>query len=671
LVDFARFVEHARCDTREMAIATLPNLFQTLDIGPITIPNRIVSAGHDTILPTDGTVNDALIAYQEARARGGTGLIIVQVAGIHESARYTSHNLMATDDGCIPGYRRLAQSCHAHGTRVFGQLFHPGREIMESQDGHAPVALAPSAVPNERFHVTPRALTLALITELVDGYAAGAARLAAAGLDGVEIVASHGYLPAQFLNPRVNQRTDAFGGDEERRLRFIREVIEAVRARVGTTIAVGMRISGDEKAFAGLEHDEVIRACAALDQDGGLDYIHVVAGSSATLGGSVHIVPPMTVGPAYTAPLAAAVKAVVSIPVIVAGRINQPQDADRLIGEGVADACAMTRALICDPAMPGKAAAGAFDEIRACIGCNQACIGHFHAGYPISCIQHPETGREGRYGARIPATTPRRIMVVGGGPGGLKAAAVAAERGHDVTLLEASTRLGGQANYAARLPQRAEFGGIVTNLEGEARRAGVRIETGARVDAARIASDRPDAVIVATGARPRIPELELHDPPPILDAWAVLDGAAVPTGHVVVADWRCDWIGPGLAERLATDGRRVTLAVNGYHPGQLIQQYVRDTTIARLHRLHVQVIPLARLYGAQGRDVYLQHTTSDEPIVIEDVDAIVLALGHRAEDGLLAVLEELGVETHPIGDCLAPRTCEEAVLEGLEAGCAV
>ena len=646
-----------------------PRLFEPLRIGSVTIRNRIVSSGHDTVMAADGFMTDQLIAYQAARAAGGVGLIVVQVAGVHESARYTSHILMATEDACIPGYRRLAEAVHAHGSAIVGQIFHDGRELMESPDGTLPVALAPSAVPNERFGVMPRAMPIPLIEEIQAGYASAARRLRDAGLDGVEVVASHGYLPAQFLNPRVNLRTDRYGGSPENRLRFLRETIAAIRDAVGREPVVGLRISIDEITPEGLTPEDVLPALAVLDLDGLIDYVSVVAGTSATLAGSGHIVPPMTVPNAYTAPLAARAKAVVSVPVIVAGRINQPQEAERILELGQADACAMTRALISDPLLPMKAAEGRTDEIRACVGCNQACIGHFHAGYPISCIQYPESGRELRYGRLARANRARDVMVVGGGPGGLKAATVAAERGHRVTLYEAARRVGGQVLLAERLPGRAEFGGVVTNLVGEAERAGVRVVTGTTVDLEVIRRERPEVVIVATGAGPRRPPLELSGDPVVLDAWQVLRGADIPDGRLVVADWRCDWIGLGIAELLAGRGRKVTLGVDGYMPGQRIQQYVRDAMTGAVTKAGVQIIPLVRLFGYDGSAVFFQHVLTGEPVIVEEVAGLVLAQGHDPVDSLLVELETQGTfdgEIYGIGDCLAPRTVEEAVLEGLK-----
>ena len=640
-----------------------PNLFAPIVIRGKTIRNRIVSTGHDTTLPTDATVNDALIAYHKARARGGAGLIITQVAGVHETARYTSHMLMAAEDGCIEGYRRLADACHAEGCVIFSQLFHPGREIMESSDGLLAVAYAPSVSPNERFHVMPRELDHEMIDEIVDGYASAARRMYQAGLDGVEFVASHGYLPAQFLNPRVNLRTDDYGGSIDNRLRFFREALMAMRDATGDDFVIGMRISADERDDAGLAADEVLDCCTRLEPT--LDYVNVTAGTSATLGGAVHIAPPMAYRSGYLAGDAKRIKAALRIPVFVAGRINQPHEAETIIANGSADMCGMTRALICDPEMPNKALEDRPDDIRACIGCNQACIGHFHRGYPISCIQHPETGRELRYGTLEPARQSKRVMVVGGGPAGMKAAITAAKRGHEVTLYEAETQLGGQARLAQLLPRRAEFGGIITNLTRELEQQQVRIVRALRVDRALVEREAPDTVILATGATPYVPELPVDDTIQVVDAWQILRREVKPGRRVVIADWRSDWIGPGLAEMLVREGSVVELAVNGTNPASMLPLYVRDDIAAELHKLRVRVTPYARVYGADSGTIYMQHTVSGEPIVFEDMDMLILCLGHRPVDGLKRELAGLDLEIHMAGDCLAPRTAEEAVYDGL------
>ncbi|MDK1399216.1 FAD-dependent oxidoreductase [Pseudomonas protegens] len=648
--------------------SAFPHLFAPLQIRGKRLKNRIMSSGHDTSMPTDNLVNEQLIAYHRARAEGGVGLIVLQVAGVHDSARYTSHVLMATDDVCIDGYRRLAETCHAHGTVVLSQIFHPGREIMESADGLLAVAYAPSAVPNERFRVMPRALDQDMIDEIIQGYADAARRLHQAGLDGVELVASHGYLPAQFINPRVNRRTDGYNGELEQRLRFIREILDAMRASTDADFIIGLRISADERDPEGLTEDESLAAVQLLQ--GQLDYVHIVAGTSASLGGAVHIVPPMAVEAAYLAREAGTFKAGLSIPLFVTGRINQPQEAEAIIAKGQADVCGMTRALICDPQMPNKSDSGRAEDVRACIACNQACIGHFHKGLPISCIQHPETGRELLYGQPKPSARGKRILVVGGGPAGMKAAAVAAQRGHRVTLYEASAQLGGQIQLAQLLPRRSEFGGASTNLQREMQLAGVEVVRNTRVDRALIERENPDHVIIATGAQPYWPNFERGGDLQVVDAWQVLRDEVQLGRSVVVADWRCDWIGPGIAERLVRAGHQVQLAVNGTHCGENLPLYVRDQLAGELHKLAVPIIPYARLYGCDDSTVYLQHTASGEPMLLENVDSLVLCQGHQSVDDLGQQLKGL-VPFQRIGDCLAPRTVEEAIHEGLKVAWAL
>ncbi len=643
-----------------------PALFSPFVIRGKRFKNRIMSTGHDTTMPTDGLVNDQLVAYHQARAQGGAGLIIMQVAGVHETARYTSHMLMATNDACIAGYRRVAETCHAHDVILLSQLFHPGREIMESADGLLAVAYAPSSLPNERFHVMPRALDQAMIAEIVEGFGQAARRLCEAGLDGVEVVASHGYLPAQFLNPRTNIRADHYGGSLDNRLRFLSEVLAAIRLATNEDFIIGMRISAGDRDEHGLTGAEALEAARALEPQ--LDFINVIAGTSASIGGAIHIAPPMAIANAYLAGDAASYKKHLKIPVFIAGRINQPQEAEAIVANGQADFCGMTRALICDPDMPNKADDNRPDDIRACIACNQACIGHFHKGLPISCIQYPESGRELVYGRYRPARVRKKVLVAGGGPAGMKAAITAARRGHDVSLHEASGQLGGQALLAQLLPRRSEFGGIVTNLAREMANAGVTIVRNSKVDAGLVASLAPDVVVVATGAIPFRPDFPAEGDMQIVDAWQVLQSKVKVGSRVLVSDWRCDWVGPGLAELLVAQGCQVTLAVNGLHPGEVLPLYVRDDIAGKLHISGVTVINYARLYGVDGDIVYLQHTASGQPMIQEGIDTMVLCQGHQPVAGLADLLKNTGVEMLMAGDCLAPRTAEEAVYEGLRAG---
>ena len=641
-----------------------PNLFSPITIGPVQLRNRIVSTGHHTNLAS-GHPTDDLIAYQRARAQGGVGLIVTEVIAVHETAMFSHVMLDALDAACVAPYQRLAEACHQHGAKVFAQLFHPGREIISTADGFQPTAYAPSAVPNERFHIMPQAMSRALIRDVVAGYARTAGYLRDAGYDGVEIVASHGYLPAQFLNPRVNLRDDEYGGDAERRLRFVRDVIEAVRAATAT-LAVGLRISGDELNPDGLNGQEAADTCAVLSPD--VDYFSVVAGSSATLGGSVHIAAPMGQAHGYVAPYAGTVRSRVNKPVIATGRINQPQIAEQIISRGEADLCGMTRALICDPLMPAKAEQGRSRDIRACIACNQSCIGRSHKGVGISCLQHPVSGRELRFGSPRPACPVKQVMVVGAGPAGMKAAATAAERGHQVTLYERDRQLGGQALLALRLPGRDEFGGIITNFTRELEQSGAEVITGVQVDRALVEAKAPDTVILATGATPYLPALTGLDEAHVVSAWQVLRDEVNVGASVVIADWRSDWIGLGLAERLALAGSSVTLCVNAAMVGEVLQLYTRNHYLARLHRLGVRIKTHARLFGADNDTVYFQDTLTDEAMVLDNTDTLVLALGHQAEVGLVDDLEGLNLELLTIGDCVAPRSAEEAVYEGLVAG---
>lgn len=643
-------------------------LFSPLTIRSVTFANRVLSTGHQTFLARDGRITDELIAYHRARAAGGAGAIIVESARFHETALSELPEIHATTDACIDGYRRLAAAVQGEGTRLIGQLSHSGRCSTRRHDGMRGVVYAPSAVPENRFHTMPRAMPTDMVADIIQACGAAAARMAAAGLDGVELLASHGLLFAQFLNPQVNLRTDRYGGSFDNRLRPLAEALEGARAAMGPERLVGLRISAEELEPSGLETGDVVAVVRALADRGLIDYVNTTTGSMAGLGGSIHVVPPMEIAHGYLVPQASALKKASGLPVFMAGRINQPQDAEKILAAGGVDMCGMTRAMIADADMAGKARAGRTDEIVACIGCNQACIGHFHQGVSISCIQTPASGRETRFGRVRPAARPGRVFVAGGGPAGLKAAVTAAQRGHEVTLFEATARLGGQALLAQLLPGRAEFGGLVTNLAAQIERLGIAVRLNTALDRGMIEAAQPDLVILATGAQVNRLAVEGADAAHVVDAWAVLTGEANPAGRVLVADWRCDWVGPGVAEKLALAGRKVTLAVNGLHMGQELQPYLRDHWAGRLHRLGVEVIPYAQLFGVDADTAYLRHAVTGDPILCEGIETIVLAHGAASRTDLEHALTGSGIRTILAGDCLSPRSAEEAVYEGFIAG---
>lgn len=644
---------------------SFPCLFSPLALRGHEIRNRILSTGHQTWLAEDNRPGAALIAYHEARARGGAGLIVNEAARFHPSAIGEAPDLVLIHDDAIPQYARLAAAVHRHGAKIFGQLSHPGRVTRRMTDGMRGVVWAPSSVPENRFHVVPREMPAEMVAEIVEAAGAAARRYAEAGYDGVELMASHGLLFAQFLNPAANRREDLYGGSDENRLRPLREALIAVRRAVGEGVVVGLRISADETEEGGLDRDRVLAVCRRLSEDGLVDYINTTLGSMAGPGASIHVAPPMEMAPAYVAPQAAAIRAAVAVPVFVAGRINQPQVAEAVLAAGQADMCGMTRALIADPDMPRKAREGRAEDIRACIGCNQACIGHFHAGTPISCIQNPVAGRELRLPSPAPAAGALKVLVAGAGPAGMKAAVTAAEMGHQVVLAEAAAQAGGQALLAQLLPDRAEFGGLVTNLLTELRLRQVDLRLNTRVDAAFLRAERPDALIIATGSTPFTPRIEGAGAGHVVTATDVLAGRARPGGRVVVADWRCDQIGVGLAMMLARRGHNVRLAVAGICAGQNLQQYVRDLWAGRLHEAGIEVIPYARIYGVDKDTAWFLHTASGAAITLEGVETLVLVEGNTPDMVLQREVAGLGIPSITVGDCTIARTAEEAIHDGL------
>ena len=646
-----------------------PNLFSSFEIRGKRFKNRIFLPAHGTGYA--GSHNDARRqAYYRARVSGGISLLITEAMHVIELGDQNYPQFSVASDDCIPVLRELAELCADNDCRFFGQLYHEGRARAHSSDGSLDVALAPSAVPDERFHIMPRPMTAAMIEDLIRRFAAGAKRLMRSGTDGVELLVGGGYLFSQFLSPRSNLRTDDYGGSAANRLRFLRETLLAMRESTGDDFVIGIRLASEEFDADGLRQDEAIEACRMLEKDGLIDYVNVAAYGTAGLFGTSKTIPTMFMELGPTLPYAQAMRHELKVPVLTAGRINQPRQAENAVLEGRTDMVGMVRAFIADPEFARKAEQDRPEDIRACIACNQACIGHRHSGFGISCIQYPETGRELEYGVRGAANHRKRVVVVGGGPGGMKAAAVAAERGHDVVLYEKAPTLGGQVLLAQALPDRAEFGGLATHLEREVRSAGVDVHCNVEISDSMLLSTEADAVVIATGAVPYRPPGEFGGAH-VVTAWDVLESRANVGQSVAVADWRCDWVGLGIAEKLAAEGCSVRLYVNGETPGQLLHSFLRHQWIGRLHKLGVQIVPYVRLFGADADTVYLQHVMSEEPVLAENVDTLVLAYGHIGVIDLYDDLQGNIGELHALGDCLSPRSAEEAVLEGLKIGAAL
>jgi 2,4-dienoyl-CoA reductase-like NADH-dependent reductase (Old Yellow Enzyme family) len=629
---------------------TLEHLFRPLTIGPIEIPCRIVSASHQTTLVHDHLPTDDFVAYQAARAQGGVGLIVMEAVAIAPTGLLTSHTIGGYLDGTVDAYRRVAAAVQREGTRLFVQLFHGGRELLVSAP--RPVAISSSALPSSRYHSEPRALRTSEIEETIRAYGRCAALAADAGLDGIEVTAAHGYLAEQFFNPDWNLRTDRYRDGSL----FVIEALEAVRA-AAPGLAIGVRLSADSPSA-----QAVVAGLAPL-----VDYVHIAIGNSATFDGCVNIVPPPTVPRNAIGALAEGFR--VGPPLIATSRVLDPADADRMIGEGVADAFGMNRALITDPEMPRKARTGHTAAILRCIGCN-GCIAHYHAETPIRCAQNPRTGRERTLPRPEAVDHARRVVVVGAGPAGLAAAAEAASAGHDVVLLERSGQIGGQVWLAGHGPSHRELAGSLTlNYQHLLDRPNVDLRLDCEATVRSVDELLPDTVIVATGARPYAPAHSLADIK-VVQVWEILAGAR-PSGRIVISDWGGDAAALDCAELLAGLGCDVTLAVGAVMPGQTLHQYVRNSYLGRLSRAGVPIRQYLGLHSARSGAIHFRNIFAPELETVIEADVLALSLGRVPNDELAEALRQAGLDVREAGDCQSPRSIEEAILEGTLAARAV
>jgi 2,4-dienoyl-CoA reductase-like NADH-dependent reductase (Old Yellow Enzyme family) len=642
-----------------MSAAAFPSLLSPIDVGPIQLRNRVVSTSHQTSLVDDHLPTDELLAYHEARARGGAGAIFLEATAIHPTGLLTAHTIAGFRPEIVAAYRRLGEPLRAHGARLLVQLFHGGREQISSAP-RAP-AVAPSAVPSLRLKSEPRALTVKEIGELIDGYATAARHAAEGGVDGLELSMSHGYLPAQFLSPMSNHRADGYAGALDARMRFSVEVLGAVRAAAGPKLAVGARLSADELVPGGIGVEQCAEIARRLHEAGLVDFISLVLGHSAHPAASTWIAPPPPVPANAIAEPAAAIRAAVPGATLLATtRVVELAAAERLICDGVADLIGMTRALIADPELVTKTMAGHADDVIECVGCNQACIGHYHAGVPIGCAVNARTGRELSLARPGPRARPRRVLVIGAGPAGAAAALEAARHGDRVRLVEREDQLGGQLALAGLAPGHAElWERYRRSTLSRLRAAGVSPEFGVEADAQ--LADGFELVVLAAGARP-------YEPVPAVgaamrcQAWEAIREPEAVGSPALVADWGGGWDGLDAAERLAGAGALVTLACAAPIPGETLHQYQRNLYLARLDELGVEILHHHELAVSDDEPI-LRHVFSGRTRPLPAVKTLVLAQGRVPADELWPALE-----SHPgavrAGDVLSPRTLEEAVLEG-------
>lgn len=644
-----------------------PHLFSPVRVGQLTLRNRIVSTPHATGYVTGYLHDEREVHYQAEKARGGVGLQFMGATNVVMTQGYLG--LMANvDDTIIPIYRRIAAAVHAHGGLIGAQLTHFGA-MGDASLQEAPL-LAPSAIANDHERQTPKEAEPKELEEIAGAFGAAARRAREGGLDAVILQFGHGYLLSSFLSPRWNRRRDRYGGSTENRLRFPLEVLAEVRREVGRDFTLGVRISGDEFLEDGIDVQEGVRTAAALSRSGLIDWIDVSSGNDADqLSKALHY-GGMYVPHAAFVPLAAAVKKVVDVPVVAVGRIVSPEVAERVLASGDADLVAMTRALIADPYLPRKAQEGRLDDVRLCVGANEGCLGRILAGNPITCVQNPLIGREKDWSELPAAASPRRVLVVGGGPAGLEAARVAALRGHRVILVEQSGALGGQVLLAARAPARGEFASIARWLIGQVEKLPIEVRLGTRGSPELVESLDPDAVVLATGSRPGRLRVPGSDLPHVVDARAVLAGTAEVGRHALVLDGDGYLTATGVADFLLSQGKRVQILTKALHVGDHIDAATRPLALKRLAEQRCVQTPTSWVRRIEPGRVIAFNTLAGWEFVIEPVDTVVLALPSEPESELYRALRERGGrwELHRVGDCLSPRRVDSAIFEGQRVG---
>jgi 2,4-dienoyl-CoA reductase-like NADH-dependent reductase (Old Yellow Enzyme family)/thioredoxin reductase len=644
--------------------SVLRHLLTPINVGPFELRNRIISTAHTTVYNPDGLVTDQEIAYHVSKARGGIALSVTGSTVVHPSGGAPQmHVLVNFDDSVIPGYRKLGAAMHEHGARMMVQLTHLASGFSSEHSGHP--TWAPSQMMGEFAREWPHVMTKDEIDTVLQRFYHAAARVRAGELDGVELQAFAASLAIQFMSPYTNKRTDEYGGSLQNRLRFSMEMMRACREGLGSDRALSLKIAGDELVNGGLHLPEMQEIVRHINATGLIDFYVVASGNNMERFARIDHWPPTPARHNLHAGLAAGIREMTRRPVAALARIVDPLEADRLVADGVCDLVAMVRANIADPELPKKAAEGRLEDIRPCVGDSTACIDRIIEGKPMRCIYNPVVGREREWGETSRAPVTRAVLVIGGGPGGLEAARVAALRGHGVQLLERTAQLGGNAIVTARQPGREEMVGIPRWLIRQVHKLGVKVRLNTEATPDLVREERPDVVIMATGATATEPVTEAIEADlSVVSAWSVLSGAVQPGRNVLVIDHTGRQVGCAVAELVTDRGGKAEVVSRQFHPAI---DFGLTNTVAlyrRLFRKGVELTAHHDLRAIRGRTAVLFNYYNERERTVEGLDTVVIVTSSTPNHALLTPLSAMGLEVHAIGDCVAPRDIEDAVYEG-------